>query len=1024
MYISETASVHLGLSQVELTGGSIYEYIHPADHDEMTALLTVHHPYHTHILQGMKALPLYATAHLPTSPPPPPPRHCPLFNYVEIERSFFLRMKCVLAKRNAGLTSGGYKVIHCSGYLKIKQYTMDIAPYDGCYQNVGLVAVGHSLPPSAITEIKMFSNMFMFRASLDLKLIFLDARVAALTGYEPQDLIEKTLYHYIHACDILHMRYAHHTLLLKGQVTTRYYRFMAKDGGWVWMQSYATIVHNSRSSRPHCIVSVNYVLSEVLNKDAQIQIEQTMSSKELSPYSAMKSSSGGSSTTANSSSTSTTGGGSSGKTRPARNKSRRSPYPQMSSDTPEYTSDYSIDKTPMEYPPPEVPTVPIQQYPSMMYPPTPESMGVDRYSALYSTPYPHPGMAMYRDAACVYSPYQAAAHQRYLENRSPYRSYEERYYPARDPAAYPGYLSSNAAIQSAAAATTSRLTHLSEPGHETSTSGLAGVQTQYDYRTSTSADAVLNNSGVMGAVVASCSRSSSRDAHTYSTPHYPGPFSNRSESSASEVDVGSEEFTEKQRQQQQKQHHKQHQQKQHHHHHHPAQTQHALTQLSDQGNSSVSSGGVNAGVSGGAGGGGANVTKYDLPQHGNHKDEPQATPSTESVGRSMVGVSPTQRESCIPQSVRESCIPQSVIIRRQSNATSTFSSSEANRGLASSPDFSSGKNSVSTTSNTTTNNNSTKPSTASSSTSLSFIQHTPPSSAESSSSSSSSSSTSSSTGTVHHHHQQQHLQPHLCHTNPHGQHHLQVTHHNQTGHQSMDFRKTPSSTDIMGISTPLSHSMDLSLSGEGPATNGDKLYDMSTPPGLVNGKSFDLSSPGSGTTNKYFDTSSVSSGNPKMYDMSSISSGNTKMYDMTATGNKLYDMSSVVAANKLYEMSSAHHSAAAKNFYDMSTSSSANVAVANKLYDITASATSPNKFYDMRMMHDKSMAAAATANDYNSCLKAAAACSYDNYAQAGMYPTAAALQAQRQYPVMPQAGYTSVIVDPQQYHVANGYAVH
>lgn len=36
-------------------------------------------------------------------------------------------------------------------------------------------------------------------------------RVAQLTGYEPQDLIEKTLYHYIHACDILHMRLAHHT---------------------------------------------------------------------------------------------------------------------------------------------------------------------------------------------------------------------------------------------------------------------------------------------------------------------------------------------------------------------------------------------------------------------------------------------------------------------------------------------------------------------------------------------------------------------------------------------------------------------------------------------------------------------------------------------------------------------------------------------------------------------------------------------------------------------------------------------
>jgi single-minded-like protein len=107
MYISETASVHLGLSQVgvpsqcavlcprscslcdlrlslqvELTGNSIYEYIHPADHDEMTSVLsspqtTLYHPQQ---------------------------------HEFEVERAFFLRMKCVLAKRNAGLTTGGYKV--------------------------------------------------------------------------------------------------------------------------------------------------------------------------------------------------------------------------------------------------------------------------------------------------------------------------------------------------------------------------------------------------------------------------------------------------------------------------------------------------------------------------------------------------------------------------------------------------------------------------------------------------------------------------------------------------------------------------------------------------------------------------------------------------------------------------------------------------------------------------------------------------------------------------------------------------
>uniref|UniRef100_A0A671TTS9 SIM bHLH transcription factor 2 n=1 Tax=Sparus aurata TaxID=8175 RepID=A0A671TTS9_SPAAU len=250
MYISETASVQLGLSQVELTGNSIFEYIHPSDHDEMTAVLSLCQPPNHHFS------PEY-----------------------EIERSFFLRMKCVLAKRNAGLTCGGYKVIHCSGYLKVRQYMMDVALYESCYQTVGLVAVGHSLPPSGITEIKLSSNMFMFRASLDFKLIFLDTRVAELTGYEPQDLIEKTLYHHVHACDVFPLRYAHHLLLVKGQVTTKYYRMLSKHGGWVWVQSYATIVHNSRSSRPHCIVSVNYVLTNIEHKELRLSEDQSRTTK-------------------------------------------------------------------------------------------------------------------------------------------------------------------------------------------------------------------------------------------------------------------------------------------------------------------------------------------------------------------------------------------------------------------------------------------------------------------------------------------------------------------------------------------------------------------------------------------------------------------------------------------------------------------------------------------------------------------------------------------------------------------------
>lgn len=72
---------------MDLTGNSIFEYIHPADHDEMQAVLTP------------------SSAVLNPLPPGSPEQQ----DY-ESERAFFLRMKCVLAKRNAGLTNGGFKV--------------------------------------------------------------------------------------------------------------------------------------------------------------------------------------------------------------------------------------------------------------------------------------------------------------------------------------------------------------------------------------------------------------------------------------------------------------------------------------------------------------------------------------------------------------------------------------------------------------------------------------------------------------------------------------------------------------------------------------------------------------------------------------------------------------------------------------------------------------------------------------------------------------------------------------------------
>lgn len=101
--------------QVELTGNSMYEYIHPADHDEMTAVLSVHQPFHTDSNSPGKQIPTDIFAFFPCSCRPcrcsdVGAKRRVFVPELEIERAFFLRMKCVLAKRNAGLTTGGYKV--------------------------------------------------------------------------------------------------------------------------------------------------------------------------------------------------------------------------------------------------------------------------------------------------------------------------------------------------------------------------------------------------------------------------------------------------------------------------------------------------------------------------------------------------------------------------------------------------------------------------------------------------------------------------------------------------------------------------------------------------------------------------------------------------------------------------------------------------------------------------------------------------------------------------------------------------
>ncbi|XP_045701239.1 neuronal PAS domain-containing protein 1 [Phyllostomus hastatus] len=250
LYISETVSIYLGLSQVELTGSSVFDYIHPGDHSEVLEQL------------GLRT----------RTPGPPTPPSIPsssssssssssLADTPEIEasptevapssgvqeRSFFIRMKSTLTKRGLHVKASGYKVIHVTGRLRARA--------------LGLVALGHTLPPAPLAELPLHGHTIVFRLSLGLTILACESRVSDHMDLGPSELVGRSCYQFVHGQDAARIRQSHLDLLDKGQVMTGYYRWLQRAGGFVWLQSVATVAVNGKSPGERHVLWVSYVLS-------------------------------------------------------------------------------------------------------------------------------------------------------------------------------------------------------------------------------------------------------------------------------------------------------------------------------------------------------------------------------------------------------------------------------------------------------------------------------------------------------------------------------------------------------------------------------------------------------------------------------------------------------------------------------------------------------------------------------------------------------------------------------------------
>merc|ERR1719278_681017 len=267
LYISETVSIYLGLSQVELTGSSLFDYIHQADHDELAQQLgvTIAGPGpDSPGREGEEGAGLQGPA--PAIPDVCYPVTTLMTNNLEdkngkpnYDRAFCIRMKSTLTKRGCHFKSSGYRVVLMLGKMR-PQYSYPHTKKSST-PIMGFIGLAIALPPPSVHEVRLETDMFVTRLSFDFKIAHCEPKVCDLLDYTADDLTGKSMYSLVHAADVHKIKQTHVDLIKKGQVMSNYYRLMNRQGGYTWMQICATLVCNTKNSDEQSIICVNYVLS-------------------------------------------------------------------------------------------------------------------------------------------------------------------------------------------------------------------------------------------------------------------------------------------------------------------------------------------------------------------------------------------------------------------------------------------------------------------------------------------------------------------------------------------------------------------------------------------------------------------------------------------------------------------------------------------------------------------------------------------------------------------------------------------
>ncbi|KAM9845841.1 LOW QUALITY PROTEIN: basic helix-loop-helix ARNT-like protein 2 [Aulostomus maculatus] len=267
LFSSESVYKILNLSRVDLTGQSLFDFIHPKDINKVKEQLSSSESYpRQHLIDAATGVQVQPdspvmTSHLSTG----------------ARRSFFCRMKHsrVAGKHKDKLPSTSkkkdssrYCTLHCTGYMRSWPSTQLDAESDTekeASHLTCLVTVCRTqahLSHQATKDINVKPTEFVTRCAIDGKFTFVDQQATTVIGYLPQEVLGTSCYEYFHQDDLQHLAEKHRQVLhSKEKVETQNYKFKAKHGSYVSLQSQWFSFTNPWTKEVEFIVSLNRVVS-------------------------------------------------------------------------------------------------------------------------------------------------------------------------------------------------------------------------------------------------------------------------------------------------------------------------------------------------------------------------------------------------------------------------------------------------------------------------------------------------------------------------------------------------------------------------------------------------------------------------------------------------------------------------------------------------------------------------------------------------------------------------------------------